>query len=184
MSQILSPSAPGPLDAGYAQNRYYFGLGENGSNSGLAVTANRLYAAPFVCVSPQTFTRLGVECSSGSGNGRLGIYKIKNGVPTDLIVDGGNFSVSGAELESTIAQNLAPGTYALAGVFSSNPTLYSKNNNDFLASILGESVPDVAALPHLGWYVSHTFGALPSTFGSPTYADINTPVPNFWLRNV
>lgn len=170
---------------GYASNRFYTMLGfDTGGSAAFAVTANRLYAHPIVIGASETFTRIGIEITTGTaGNARLGIYDIANGVPTSLVSDLGTISTaSTGEIELTISQALTPGVYALAIVFSATPTVQEPTMNDrsVLFHYIGGSAIGSSS-DTLGFYVSHTYGALPSTFGSVTYSN---NIPTICLRKV
>jgi hypothetical protein len=170
---------------GYASNRFYTMLGfDTGGSATLAVTANRLYAHPIVIGASETFTRIGVKITSGMvGNARFGIYNMANGVPTTLVADLGTISTaSTGEIELTISQALTAGVYALAVVFSATPSVQEPTLNDrsMLFHYIGGSAIG-SSQDYLGFYVAHTYGALPTPFGSVTYS---ISMPTICLRKV
>lgn len=180
----LAPASPSWQNNGYVINRYHYGLVYT-NESTMTMTANRLYCRPFVVGDSETFNRIGIEITSGSsGNARLGLYNWADGVPTTLLVDLGTVSTtSTAIVEVTISQALSPGVYGIAIVSDATPTVRG-------------ALPDKGVLNHfignatmseeiMGLYVSHTYGALPASFGSPTYVTGGTSYqPLTFLRKV
>lgn len=182
---IVTPM-PVLLNSGYASGRYYGTEGWNvgGSTSTAAASADRLYGLPFLCRYPTVFTRIGIEVTSGAaGAARLGIYKMVDGLPTDLVIDAGTVdTASPAVLEATISQFIPVGPIFLACVFNATPTLRtSAANASFTQSMIGGGSPD-SGTGEGAIYKSFTYAALPATFGTPSYA--NTSVPAMWLRKV
>lgn len=165
---------------GYALNRYNFGLA-TAATSGAAVTANRLYAVPYVVGATTTFTRIGINVTSAiAGNARLGIYNWADGVPSTLVLDCGTVSTSSTgDKEITISQSLTAGVYALAVVFNAAPSVAVANERNLINYLVG----DVSSTGNnVFQYVGHTYGALPTPFGTATYT--GTASPSLWLRKV
>lgn len=165
---------------GYALNRYNYGLAI-AATSGAAVVANRLYAIPHIVGSTTTFTRIGMRVTSAiAGNARLGIYNWADGVPTSLILDCGTVSTSSTgEKELIISQILAAGIYGLGIVFDAAPSVAVASERNLINYLVG----DVSSTGNdVFQYVAHTYGALPSSFGTPTYT--GTASPSLWLRKV
>lgn len=189
VQSILDLASGGVPNGGYASSRYYFGIGYRYfSNSGnAAVTANRLYARPFVISPGETFTRIGVYVDVGSsGNARLGVYNSENGVPTDLVADLGTVDTStSGEKEITISQNLPAGAYALAVIFSGTPEMYfAQQDNEMTTYLLGCSASQ-GATDTTGVYRAQTYGALPDPFGgSLTYMNSQALMPGIYFRKV
>lgn len=167
-------------NGGYANNRYYAGVFEYASS--MTTTANTLYCLPFPPAEDVTFNRVYLEANAASisGNFRLGLYEMADGVPTNLIADYGVISLSSqiGVFEITISQALSAGTcYGLAMV------------TDSAVSITGGIMPDwgeayfigqAAAGSPRGYYtVSHTYGALPDPFGTPTLGSGTAPALGF-----
>jgi hypothetical protein len=173
----------GGLDlGGVASGRYYFGFLNSYSTSlTTTIIANRLYAIPFILTEAETFNRIGIEVLTlSTGSARLGIYNCENGAPTTLVADLGTVSVtSTGEKEITISQALAAGTYMLAAVFDGTPVVARGIVQTAMTAIAGGA-------PATPVYIqtSHTFGALPAPYGTPTYATAALEVPAIWLRKV
>ena len=113
---------------------------------------------------PETFTKLQINYnqSSPTGNVRLGIYA-DNGSsgPGALIYDAGEVAIAnGWTVISGLNIQLTPGTfYWLAFV---------QDTAEHISYTAGSPLNPSASAAHC--FVSHTFGALPSTFpGSPTF---------------
>lgn len=174
----------GWFNGGYRQGTfYYFGIGYSGTASPTTPSANVLYARPFVCADAETFTRVGIEVSTlGSGSSvRLGLYNWVDGVPTTLITDFGTVSTATTGIkEITISQALAQGVYGLAVVSSATPaavylaTVTQAVTNDLFGYTTSSGIA--------GLTVSHTFGALPSSFGVPTGTTGTSSMPGIWMR--
>lgn len=191
VSQAIDALAGGVIpNTGYATNRYYFGGVHSMSNNNATVTANRLYGLPFIVGESETFTRIGVEVTTlSAGNGRLGIYNMVDGVPTDLVLDAGEIDTgSTGNKEVTISLALTAGIYCVACVFDATPNVrrHQNGSNQIARHILGAATPaTVASNQEIAFYAAHTYGALPDPFGSITYADENTPALfAVWLRKV
>ncbi len=172
---------------GYAPNRYYTPEHVNPTGGTVALAANTLYAIPFRVRERTTFTRLGVEVTTGAGaNGRLGIYNAANGVPTALVVDAGNviFSSTG-EKEVTISQTLMPGLYFIGVVTDNTPTLLGGTiQHTAMIADVGLLSPDAQGSGGtMRISGSHTFGALPTNFPTVVRDDITTIILP-WMRVV
>lgn len=177
---LIATTSTSYQNNGYALNRYNFGLAIAAS-SGAAVTANRLYAIPHVVGETTTFTRIGIRVSSAiAGNARLGIYNWAAGVPTTLVLDCGTVSTGTlGDKEITISQSLAAGVYALGVVFDAAPSVAVANERNLINYLVG----DVSSTGNdVFQYVAHVYGALPASFGTPTYT--GTASPSLWLRKV
>lgn len=192
VSSGLSTGGEGFPNSGYATNRYYFGGCITGGSTDITLTANRHYFMPFVVSETATFTRISVYVATADvgQNARLGIYNMENGVPTTLVLDAGEISVgSVAVVEATISQQLEAGVYALTVVSDGTPQLQAGNSQyPMMAHVLGNNVfIDSASAGNfeVGGYNSHTYGALPSSFGgSITYTTQSALGPMLALRVV
>jgi hypothetical protein len=173
----------------YVAGRYYFPQFFISTGTAGAVSAGRLYAVPIEILTPTTFTKIGINVTTGATGspvmGRLGIYKDHKGVPGALVVDAGEVdvtSVSGAGgTEATISKTLF-GRYWLAVIFESASSLQIT-----LQSSASTNVGDYGAEGPVGGAnvlrPSVTYGPLPSTYPSVTSASFDTAnIPRIWLR--
>jgi hypothetical protein len=150
----------------------------------LAMTANQLYAMPFV--APRrggTVTKLAWRSTGSTGNGRLGVYtnKAANDLyPGTLLGETGSVAQTNALKTTTVSIGpLTPGQlYWLVYCASGSNTIYSLHfQHGATSSFLGYE-PSNTYTP-AGILVAFTFGALPSTFpGSGTLTvDPNNGIP-------
>jgi len=133
------------------------------------MTANRLYALPFVVNTDCVLDRIAIYVSTAvvSTKARLGIYIKSAGAPSSimpgiLVLDAGEVDTSTVGVKSiTINQTLSPGLYYLVAV--SNGAIGVRMENGNVSSILGISS---GLGPTFNQYVycSFTYGALPGTF--------------------
>ena len=175
----------GVATTGVRTNGYYTGFHAAINTTGVAYTANTLYANFFVNYASDTFTRIGIYVSSAvAGNARLGIYNVENGVPTSLVLDAGTVSTgTTGEKEITISQALEPGVYCLAVILDAAPSLYrSFSQNQVAANALYGQ--DNTFATYYSFNTSQTYGALPSTHPTPTVNTTLSNVPAVWLRKV
>jgi hypothetical protein len=173
-----APAALNQFFTGYVAGRYYF-PGPSGATT-VAVVANRLYATPFFSFQRQTFTRLGIEITTAAGtNGRLGIYKWANGVPSSLVLDAGAISIASVGYQEITGLNftLNPGVYGLAFLPDTAVTVRAITNTGiswFANFLLGTSTPGAAI--ELLVNAVQTYGALPATFPTTiNYQSANAP---------
>ena len=150
--------------------RYFIGSNTApGSNEFSNGNLSRLWAAPFQVPRAMSIDRLAVEVMTlqAASTCRLGLYRANaNGEPGVLVVDGGTVdtSTTGAK-EATVDVALQPGLYWTAWEFDvANVGLRGRGTGSALS--LGWSSP--GNQPEVILYVSHTFGALPDPFGTPT----------------
>ena len=166
---------------GMRASRYY-GSFPAAATTTFAITANRLYYFPFFVPDATTFTRIGINVTTGAaGNARLGIYNNSNGIPSGApLLDAGTVDVSTTgEKEIVISQALPVGWHWLALVSDAAPTLTAEN---LATAVL---LCNVGSLSGSAGNVTHvqqtfTFAALP-TPSSITGANLTTP-PRIWLR--
>lgn len=168
----------------YAAGRYYGGGSISLSvTTTLALAANTLYAIPFEVKDNFRATLIGVFISTAvAGNARLGVYRFQKGAPTDLILDVGTISTgSTGTVETSInggnGLTLTTGMYALAIVSNATPTIYASGASVLNVNSIGVGLPGTADVQMSRGF---TYGALPSTFGTPTYSA--ALLPNIWLR--
>ena len=127
----------------YVAGRYYFPQFFIGTETAGAVTAGRLYAVPIEILTPTTFTKIGINVTTGATGSpvpaRLGIYKDHKGVPGDLVVDAGEVDVTTiAAVEATISKTLF-GRYWLAVIFESATSLQIAYSTDSCHPIHGKA---------------------------------------------
>jgi len=149
--------------------RYY--LSGSKITTTLVVTANRLYTIPFLIARTATWDRLGLQITvpgAGGTKARLGIYNFgADGLPTTLVVDGGQVAVDAAAIvAATISQQLTKGWYYAAFVSDGTPTVKSGMASSGIP--LG-IFPTSFAYNYLGYYAAFAYAALPADFpAAPT----------------
>lgn len=154
----------------YVTGRYY---GENNGNglTTFALTANRLYFAPFFCIATTTFDRLVVYVSTAvaATNLRLGIFNSgSDGFPGTRLLDAGTVaSATTGTKEITISQSLTADTVYWLGVVSDGaPSIRVRSNSESPSLGIGDNI---TTNPDTGIYMSHTYGALPASAGPLVY---------------
>jgi len=155
--------------------------------AGSALTANRLYAMPFVCPKGITIDRIGVYVSTLlAGAARLGIYADAGGAntcyPGALLLDAGTIDTGSTGVKSiSISQALAANTlYWLVLVANAAPSIYCIPVAGVI-NMLGHSSA-LGTAQNAGLYVSFTYAALPATFpSSPTMITV-APIPAIFVR--
>jgi hypothetical protein len=154
----------------------------------LAVTAGRLYAAPFYVSKTQTFTKASIDVtafSSGTTNQcELGYYANSSGVPGALVADWGNVSSAtpnGSKEITSLTITLSPGWYWLAVGCSDTPTLESGATSNGVSSFLLGMAAQTS--PSMQGFVAWTYstGNLPNPYGTMSYSG-NTAQPLVYLR--
>jgi hypothetical protein len=173
-------------NTGYTTGRYYLGLISEWA-VGTNITANRLYAYPYVVAEDVTFASVSVEVHTlQSGNIRLGIYNILDGLPTTLIQDFGTVSTSttGIKTISSINLTLAAGIYAVACVASSASRFYSLSITDSAQTALFTHILGPSSMVNVGnnaWKRTFTYAALPASAGftASDLAGVNEGIPLF-----
>lgn len=135
-----------------------------------ALTADRIYAHPFLVPKAITLDKIAVNCTTlvAGGGLRLGIYSDSNGEPGALVLDAGTIDSSGTGVKTKdINQTLTPGLYWLAAASKSAthafrvPAIAATINVFGVASTLPTGVGT-------HFYAAHAYGALPDPFPSPT----------------
>lgn len=134
-----------------------------------AMTANRLYAVPVLVKERRYLNNVSVWVQGGSaGNVRVGVYAATaDYLPGSLLVDIGTADTGTGfilrEVADTAYTELLPGIYFLAAVFSGTPTVTT-------ITAVSSELGIASGSPLSYYYVAHTYGALPASFGTPTSA--------------
>lgn len=162
----------------------YFCTPREGSVGTRVITADHLYAIPFVAARKMTVDRIAcwVQSLVNPSNIRIGIYADgTNCYPGALVLDAG--AVSGATVGGkiiTIDQQLDKGLYWLALVSDAAPTFYGTLGQGNL--ILG-LVTTGYYYYYIGWDVVQAYGALPDPFtAGGSLVQQNTKLPNLSMR--
>jgi len=156
-----------------APESWYTGLMCLGGLTTLAMTANRLYVHPFLVAKNQTADRIAVCVTAAASAGkkaRFGIYKSANAYPGDLEVDLGEVTVDATGLRMvTINKALTPGLWWLAVVVEEAATvraLYHYYTLGIIGFPASGGTPTVSYTSPTGYYMAHTYGALPASFAA------------------
>jgi len=175
---------PPPLKPGMAAGKYYtYPFVTTIAN--VFVTANRLYAIPVYISETGTFSKIGMEVTTGlAGNGRVGIYNMdSDGLPSTLILDAGAFTTNAAaEKEVTISQSLSQGWYYLAFVSDVAVEIRAAAATGAGAFVLGGQSSLLSVATAYAPYVALTYGALPASFGTATIVNMVTAHPLVYLK--
>jgi len=135
-----------------------------------ALTANRIYAHPLIVAKTITVDIIAVNCTTliAGGGLRLGIYSDNNGEPGALLLDAGAVSTAATGVKTiTITQQLTAGLYWLAAASSHATHAFRTPAIAATLNIIGvASTLPTGVATH--FYAAHTYGALPSTFPTPT----------------
>jgi hypothetical protein len=154
----------------------YLGWGHATAN--IAITANRLYAYPLFIARNLTIDRIAMEVATAGAGGtkvRLGIYNGDgtNLYPGSLLLDAGEVAVDSTGIKTiTISQALTKGLYWVAMVSDGTPTVKANSNvtRSYWMGIRGTSY----SYHQQGWYVAHTYGALPDPFTAGGTIEVQT----------
>lgn len=168
-----------PLNANVFQTSQMF-LGSGGGT--IAVTANTIYAVPFINARRQTITRLvySVSTAAASTEARAGIYNDAGGRPGRLVVDGGTISTaSTGDKVAAVNVDLRPGLYWLLFVANGGPTIRGYTST---TALLGVPSTNPAATRYLSRTL--TYGALPADESGATYAltAVSSACPAVYLQ--
>lgn len=183
----LVKNLPGGSDVAwerYARPQRYYTMSASGCTAPttLALTANRLYAMPFLVSGSHTFIRIAIMVSTlSAGNARMGIYtNTTNDVYPNALVAGtdvGEVATGTTGLKENVISwsPTTPGLYWLCVVASATPTVRAIAVGDAVP-ILGLSA-DFAVAHGNAWYVAYTYAALPATYpGGGTVNTASMPV--------
>jgi len=161
---------------GYVSGRYYETFNVGLPSTSLP-TANTMYAVPFYCREPTTFTKLAFRTTGTvAGNYEIGVYNNSNGQPSTLLVDGGSHAVASNQINSVtgLTINLNVGWYWLVIAFSSASNIYYTTSTTELSWLLGLTDPTVGALCITGAW-TYSAGHFPTNFPSITYSGNQAP---------
>ena len=153
--------------------------------AGTALTANRIYAMPFICPKAITLDRIGIYVSTlSTTTARLGIYADNgNCYPGTLLLDAGTVDVTATGAKTiTINQVLAANTlYWLVIVCAATPAIYCIPVAGVI-NVLGHSNA-LGTAQNAGLYATLTYGVLPSTFPTSGLTMITAaPIPAIFVR--
>jgi len=173
MADVLGVLAAQRRAGATAPESWYTGLMCLGGLTTLAMTASRLYVHPFLVAKGQTADRIAVCVTAAASSGkkaRLGIYKNANAYPGDLEADLGEVTVDATGLRMvTINKALAPGLWWLAVVVEDAATvraLYHYYTLGIIGFPASGSTPSISYTSPTGYYMAHTYGALPASFAA------------------
>lgn len=167
-----------------APSRYYIaGMDSQGAlGAAAAVTANTLYALPFMIGRGGTIDRVGVNVSTAvaASNVRMGIYRNLNGIPGTLVADLGTVATTPAGFKeiSGLTAKLQPGLHWLAAVFSHAPTVRTLAQANMLAVFGVDNAATTAV--GTGYTSAFTYAALPTTFPAVTVSTAATQPALFY----
>jgi len=173
---------PGLARPGFVSGRYYGGLRTN-SMATFALSANILYCgAPIYIGKRQAFTAIGIYITAGTaGNIRFGLYKADGtgGQPGTLLLDAGAMAQSiAAQNDIAIAQTLEQGWYWPALVIDVACTVNAIGSGDVSGFFSGYTDGNIESSRLT---VAHTYGALPTPFGTVSYSTASSQ-PNILLK--
>ncbi len=159
-------------EVGYQTGRTYGAEVTASSPSGVAISANTLYAVRVVARETYTFDQIGIRITAGAtGNLRLGLYAADatDGFPGTRILDSGDLSTASGNTNATatISQKLQANTaYWLALVCSASPSLSALPTTS-VPALFGAT--DYVSGPSNIIQRAFTYAALPDPWGTPTY---------------
>lgn len=170
----ISPSPHAGLIAG----RYYSAPAKLMTTN--AMTTSVIYVTYVYVPRRVTITKLGFEVTTAAaGNGRLGLYKVADGVLTTLVVQGSDISTGTIGVkESTVSSQVDSGIYAIVATFSATPTLrwHEINNHGMIGASTATGYSENCFI------TPFPYGAFPATANIlPTFA-ANTIEPHLWFR--
>lgn len=163
-----------PLGAtSYKSGRYYGApmLRANGTKS---VVANTLYAVPVRFSGRGSFSDVGVYCTAGTGvKARFGLYTNVSDLPGALIFESGEKTLTAsAQNDATINRIIDAGKYWATIVVDGAATL---NSHDSHFQVMNMGVINLNSTAPL-ISVAHTYGALPASFGAPSYTESSSNI--------
>lgn len=150
-----------------------------------ALTANRLYATPFICPTAITIDRIGLNVTTLlAGKARVGIYTDSAMYPSGLVsgTDAAELDTGTAGVKSnTISVGLSANTlYWLAICTNAGVTVRCFAVASMLP-ILGLSNA-LGTAQYLGMYASYTYAALPANYPATPTMITSTPIPAVFVR--
>lgn len=151
--------------------------------SGLLLNANTIYYVPYFVPQSGAVAKISIIVTfagSADARGRMGIYTNVAGLPSALVVDGGEFTPSSTgEFQLTISPSLSVGWYWLAIVINSPTTAPKFSSILSQIDVVGNSITGTTISSYKYINQSFTYGALPSTVGTLTWAQ--NPAPLMFL---
>ena len=162
---------PGPaLKSGY----YIRSLGPL---NGTTLTALRCYFVPIAIERDITIDRIGMYVSGGGGGGtiiRLMVFGDTQGVPSNLIVDGGTVScASGGAKEVTVSTSLTVGRVWVACVSDGTPSVQAYQGSGYTGA---DDLTQVTNTGASGYIATLASTVAPSPAPSVTYGTLTAPV--------
>jgi len=152
----------------------------------LALTANRLYAAPFFVPCVQSFDRIAINVTTAGAAGtlaRIGIY-YDNGAtaPGELTLDSGDIAVNATGVKQVnISISLSMRLIWLAIVASAAVTIRALAVGSSNAVYLGNN-SSLGAAWGSHYYAAFAYAPLPAAFGAVTFG--TGAAPAVFLRKV
>ncbi len=165
--------------------RYYFAASAYNEFTGVALTPDTLYAAPFLVETQSRWTRVGLRVTVGAATSeaRLGIYADAGGVPGALLLDAGTVTTTtdDQDRELVISVTLNPGLYWLAVISDGAPSI-----NCVRDLTAGFQNGHSSSNSHEAVYLrSMSYAPLPNNFGSGEFSTaLGSRYPALWMRLV
>jgi hypothetical protein len=153
----------------------------------MAVSANKVYALPFLVTEPVHVGVLGCYTQSGAtGNNRMGVYRDGTDlVPAQLIEGSASKAVGSGFTSHTFSPviDLYRGLHWIVSCWSGTPTMYRIPYEQGVAwEVLGR-VAGISTAFAIGWIANHAFAALPDMFPSAGLSGTRD-IPIMWVKIV
>jgi len=159
------------LSLNRTSQRYYTGIINGLALTTLAMTANRLYAIPFLCSEPLKIDQIAINVTTlAAGSARLGVYADDRLIrPGRLVLDAGEVDTgaTGVKTLSVTLDLLRKQLYWLAIVANAAPTVRAPAAGSCYPIYGVDSSLGTAVGTHI--YRAFTYGALPDPFGTPPF---------------
>jgi hypothetical protein len=158
---------------GRIAGRYYTSV-TTGDVGNLAISADYLYAIPFIAPVSEAFDRIGIYVETGApGAARLGVYKNSGKYPGACFLDAGVVYVTSSGAKEIIIDKSLAGLYWLVVVSEVGITI--KSSSSPLFDVFGATAPGSNAAT--GLRHSFAYGNLPDPFplSEPDYITGNFP---------
>jgi len=143
---------------------YYYTTALVGATATLALTANTMYAWPFIVPRKSKYDRMNINVTTAASGTRvrLGLYTNEGLYPKGLITDAGELDTgTTGSKDALIDVTLEPGLYWIVLLSSGAPTLGGIAVADTFG-VLGQS--NVYATANNSWRITYTYGVLPQIF--------------------
>ncbi len=145
----------------YYHSQYCVGY----TGSGVALTADKIYAVPFLVARPVSWDRIALRVQAAGAGGtkiRMGLYNDNGSLyPGSPYDDAGTVDVDTTGVkEITIAYSLPRGLYWLVFISDGTPSIYAIGTTSII-DILGFSNPSGG---RVGYEKAATYGTLPDPF--------------------